>query len=84
MRISTSCSTRRPGDGRLLLEPPAPESAAERQLWDAMVAHYGDELQRAVSITMRDWPIIEAQWNQFFVMRAARAKAAAARPQAPQ
>ena len=70
--------------GRLLLEPPAPESAAERQLWDAMVAHYGDELQRAVSITMRDWPIIEAQWNQFFVVRAARAKAAAARPQTAQ
>ena len=64
-------------NGRLLLEPPAPDTA-ERRLWDSMMARYGDELQRAVSINMDDWPIIDAQWNQFFVIREARAKAAAA------
>ena len=66
------------GNGRLLLEPPPPEAAAERGLWDAMTKNYGDELKRPVSITMKDWPIMEAQWNQFFVIREARARAAAA------
>ena len=65
------------GNGRLLLAPPEPEPAAERQLWDAMAAEYGDLLKPAVSITMEDWPVIEAQWHQFFVNREARAKAAA-------
>jgi len=30
-----------------------------------------------VSITRADGPIIDAQWNQFFVMREARARAQA-------
>jgi hypothetical protein len=68
---------RRTGNGRLLLEPPPTDAVAERRLWEAMSERYGDELKRAVSITMNDWPIIEAQWNQFFVIRAERAKAAA-------
>ena len=42
-----------------------------------MAAEYGDLLKRPVSITMEDWPLIEYQWGQFFVTRAARAKAAA-------
>jgi hypothetical protein len=66
------------GNGRLLLEPPPPQLAADRHLWDAMSERFGDELKRPVSITMRDWPIIEAQWNQFFLIREARARAAAA------
>jgi hypothetical protein len=64
-------------NGRLLLEPPPPEAVAERRLWEAMSERYGDELKRPVSITMNDWPIIEAQWKQFFVTREAREKAAA-------
>ena len=66
------------GNGRLLLEPPPPEAAAERGLWDAMTKSYGDELKRPVSITMDGLAHMEAQWNQFFVTREARARAAAA------
>ena len=65
------------GNGRLLLGPPSPESAAARQLWDAMAARYGDELREPVSITMEDWAIVEAQWSAFFITREARARAAA-------
>jgi len=61
------------GDGRLLMEPPA-EASPERELWDAMTAEYGDELKPAMSVTMEDWPSITQQWDQFFVMREARAK----------
>jgi len=65
------------GNGRLLLEAPRPETSLERRLWDALAAEHGDLLKRPVSITMEDWPLIEYQWGQFFVTRAARAKAAA-------
>jgi hypothetical protein len=68
---------RKTHNGRLLLEPPPADAGAERRLWDALSERYGDELRRPVSITMKDWPIIEAQWNQFFVNREARDKAAA-------
>lgn len=67
------------GNGRLLLGPPAPESTAERHLWDAMTARYGSELKEPVSITMEDWPIIEAQWQAFFITREERARTTAAR-----
>ena len=65
------------GNGRLLLERRA-RSRAERRLWDALAAEHGDLLKRPVSITKEDWPLIEYQWGQFFVIREARAKAAAA------
>jgi len=32
-------------------------------VWDGLIAHYGGELKRPVSITREDWPIIEAQWT---------------------
>ena len=66
------------GNGRLLLAPPSPESSAERRLWDAMAARYGDELKEPVSITLEDWPLIEAQWSGFFITREALARTAAA------
>jgi hypothetical protein len=64
------------GDGRLLMGRPA-EGTPERELWDAMTAEYGDELKPAMIVTREDWPSITQQWDQFFVTRAARAKAAA-------
>ena len=60
---------------RLLLERPGADALKAQHLWDAMWAHYAGELQRPVSITREDWPIIDAQWNQFFVMRQASARA---------
>ncbi len=33
----------------------------EERPWDGLIAHYGGELKRAVSITREDLPIIEAQ-----------------------
>jgi arylsulfatase A-like enzyme len=61
------------GTARLLLNRPGPDAPEEQHLWDEMWRHYAGELRRPVSITREDWPIIEAQWNQFFVMREARA-----------
>jgi hypothetical protein len=60
--------------GRLLLGRPGPDVPDAQYLWDMMWKHYAGELHRPVSITREDWPIIEAQWNQFFVMREARAR----------
>jgi len=62
--------------GRLLLDRPGPEAPEAQHLWDTMWEHYAGELHRPVSITAEDWPIIGAQWNQFFVMREARAREA--------
>ncbi len=67
------------GNGRLLLEPPRPEAARSGSSGTRWRERYGDELKRPVSITREDWPIIEAQWNQFFVIREARAREARAR-----
>ena len=64
--------------GRLLLSRPGPDAPEAQYLWDTMWKHYPGELHRPVSITREDWPIMEAQWNQFFVMREARAKEKAA------
>jgi arylsulfatase A-like enzyme len=49
--------------GRLLLARPGDSEPEAQRLWDALVAHYGDELKRPVSITREDWLIIEAQWT---------------------
>ena len=58
----------------MLLDRPGPDAPEAQHLWDAMWEHYAGELRQPVSITREDWPIIEAQWNQFFVMREARAR----------
>ena len=63
--------------GRLLLSRPGPDVPDAQYLWDMMWKHYAGELHRPVSITREDWPIIGAQWNQFFVTREARAKQSA-------
>jgi arylsulfatase A-like enzyme len=49
--------------GRLLLSRPGDDEPTAQKLWDGLVAHYGNELKRPVSITRDDWPIIEAQWT---------------------
>lgn len=51
--------------GRLLLSRPDDSEPVAQRLWDALMAHYENELQRAVSITQEDWPIIDAQWMMF-------------------
>jgi arylsulfatase A-like enzyme len=58
---------------RLLLERPGSDTPEAQHLWDTMWEHYAGELRRPVSITRDDGPIIDAQWNQFFVLREARA-----------
>jgi hypothetical protein len=55
--------------GRLLLGRPESDAPEAQYLWDAMWKHYAGELQRPVSVTRDDWPIIDAQWQLFFVMR---------------
>ena len=62
------------GNGRVLLGPP--EAFSERRLWDAMAAEYGDELKPPMAITRDDWRVFAQQWDQFFITREARAKAA--------
>jgi hypothetical protein len=63
--------------GRLLLSRPGPDMPEAQHLWDMMWKHYPGELRRPVSVTREDWPIMDAQWNQFFVVREARAKQSA-------
>ena len=63
---------------RMLLDRPGPDALEAQHLWDEMWKHYAGELHQPVSITREDWPIIAAEWVQFFVVREARAKAKAA------
>jgi arylsulfatase A-like enzyme len=51
--------------GRLLLERPGDEAPEAQRLWDAMAEHYGNELQKPVSITPADWARIDIEWQQF-------------------
>ena len=65
---------------RLLLDRPGPDAPEAQHLWDMMWEHYPGELHQPVSITREDWPLIEAQWKYFFVMRETRTKEQSAAP----
>jgi Sulfatase len=65
------------GNGRVLMGPPEAARSAERALWDAMAAEYGDELKPPMTVTREDWAAIGRGWDKFFITRTERAKAAA-------
>ncbi len=71
------------GDGQLLLERPGPELVEGQRLWDALHAHFQDELKPATRVTAEDWQRIADEWTNFFVDRKkAEAASASARPAA--
>ena len=66
------------GNGRLLMARPGPELEEGRRLWDAMEAHYPGELMPATRLTLADWQRNADEWNQYLVVRDAKAAAAKA------
>lgn len=64
------------GNGQLLLERPGPEPEDARRLWDALEAHFPDELKSPTRVMLADWPAIDYSWNQFFVNREAEVREA--------
>ena len=57
------------GRGRLLLEPPGPDQAEAKRLWDALHANYRGELKPAVAVTREDWTRIDHEWRSFLYRR---------------
>jgi hypothetical protein len=74
------------GNGHLLLARPGPELEEGQRLWDALEAHFAGELKPATRLTIADWQRNADEWNQFLVVRDAKAaaeKANAARQSSP-
>jgi hypothetical protein len=53
------------GNGRLLLERPDAADPEGQRLWDALHAHYGEEMKPAVAVRREDWGRIEEEWGGF-------------------
>lgn len=53
------------GNGRLLLGRPDDADPEAQRLWDALHAHYGDEIKAPVAVRQEDWGRIEAEWAGF-------------------
>ena len=66
------------GNGQLLMSRPGPELEEGQRLWDALEAHYPGELMPATRLTMADWQRNADEWNQYLVVRDAKAAAAKA------
>jgi arylsulfatase A-like enzyme len=73
------------GNGRLLLERPDDAADPEGQrLWDALHAHYGEEMKPAVAVRREDWGRIEEEWGGFLRRQEERkSREPSAQPSAP-
>jgi hypothetical protein len=72
------------GNGRLLLERPDAADPEGQRLWDALHAHYGDEMKPAVAVRREDWGRIEEEWGGFLRRQEERkSQAPSAQPSAP-
>jgi len=56
------------GDGMLLLARPGPEVPEGAILWDALHEHFAGELKPATRTTIQDWPLIDEEWRNYFLL----------------
>lgn len=68
------------GNGRLLLERPGGDLPEGALLWDALNEHFRGELRRPVRVSLADWPIIQRQWERYFIDSGDRSDEAGVRP----